>query len=269
MHTSCSDKHSKRIDVLLKVPGLGIEIGALEASIKTATGVLDAAKGVMNGSAFLGEKAALETASKILDSTRESGKEAISTAQATVHETDITTKAALNTAQQSLAAIAHGPEQGLVNSTRTTLNNFIAANQASVFHSVAKTNNRARVVQAALKAANDAIANVTQAVEYAAYQTALHSLAVAQQSTLSLKALQLTLDKTQEGEDAVLNATKVRSGVIVSMQAVQLTNLHSGSLTTGRSSAISPKSRCPELCTGLSELLAKSDTLSPSRLSGL
>lgn len=90
-----------------------------------------------------------------------------------------------------------------------------------------------------LKAANEAIANVTQAAEYAVYQTALHSLAAAQQSTTSLKGLQLAQDKTQEGEDAVLNTTKMRPGITIGMQAVQLKNHHSGSSTTGRSSAIS------------------------------
>ncbi|KAJ7333403.1 hypothetical protein DFH08DRAFT_1083812 [Mycena albidolilacea] len=127
---------------------------------------MSAAKGVMSGSAYLGDKAALETAREILASnTQQFGSKAISATQATVDETDITTQVALNKAKQTLAAIVHGPEQDLVDSTKTTLNKFISANQA------------------ALKAANEAIANITQAVEYVVYQTALHSLAAAQQST--------------------------------------------------------------------------------------
>lgn len=62
-----------------------------------------------------------------------------------------------------------------------------------------------------MKAANDAIADVTKAVEYVAYQTALTGLAAAQQSTTSLNGLQNALNAAKEAEDATLNASKARS----------------------------------------------------------
>jgi hypothetical protein len=104
----------------------------IEGTVAIATGTLNAAKGVMSD---LGDKAALDTAREILASTQQFGSKVISAAQATVDETDITTQVALNKAKQTLAAIAHGPEQGLVDSTKTTLNKFSSANQMSVFHS--------------------------------------------------------------------------------------------------------------------------------------
>jgi hypothetical protein len=180
----------------------------IEGTVEIATGALNAAKG---GSAYLGDKAALDTAREILASTQQFGSKVISAAQATVDETDITTQVALNKAKQTLAAIAHGPEQGLVDSTKTTLNKLSSANQMSVFHSEC----RKRIIEhwycrPLLKAAHETIANITQAVEYVVYQTALHSLAAAQQSTTWLKGLQVALEKTQEktqeGEDGVLNS---------------------------------------------------------------
>ncbi|KAJ7865131.1 hypothetical protein B0H14DRAFT_3133476 [Mycena olivaceomarginata] len=172
---------------------LELEKKGIEGTVEIATGALNAAKGVMSDSAYLGDKAALDTAREILASTQQFGSKAISAAQATIDETDITTQVALNKAKQTLAAIAHGPEQGL----------FCKSDKRLSFR-VQKTDNRALVLQAALKAAHETIANITQAVEYVVYQTALHSLAAAQQSTTW--CLQVALEKIQEGEDAVLNS---------------------------------------------------------------
>lgn len=93
----------------------------------------------MSGSAYLGDKAALETAREALSTTQKTATGAISAAQGTVTHTDVATQATLVLANKTLAGVAHGPEQGLVDSTTAALNGFIAANKVGAFRPVQKT----------------------------------------------------------------------------------------------------------------------------------
>ncbi|KAJ7706629.1 hypothetical protein B0H16DRAFT_1901589 [Mycena metata] len=169
------------------LPALYTGKGTLIASMKTAEGILDAAKGVLSSQNYLAAHGVMQAAQGTLTGAQKSGQAAISTAQATVATTDKVTQGTVDAAASSFSQVGKvGPA-----AIDTASKSLDAYKKAGV------------VTLNTAKASVDALAKST---EWLAYQSALTGLKAAQSSTHELDLANGALEVAEKGGAGVLQA---------------------------------------------------------------
>ena len=195
----------------IKIGGLEIEKGGLETGLKTAQFTLNATEDVLRSADYVGQKAALAAAQKTLDLAQLAGPRLISDSENALNAVDHLMQAAINAANTTLEDVQHGSEKIVFDGAVDTLAAYKRGNDAL------------------FEAANKAIANLIQSVEYAAFQTATTGLALARGATKGLNAAQSILSLAEKTGVDVLNVGKAI--VDAGDEALNITSIHlSGSL---------------------------------------
>lgn len=183
-------KHLHWYEYTYKGPALSAKIAGLEAAMQTATGVLYAAEGFLNGLKYGGQYTALESARQTLEAVRYGGKyAALETAKQMLEGVRIGGRyTALESAKQTLAAVRTGTEYTLWQTALQAL------------HAVQQTG------RAALTEAEAALSGIGQSAVYLALEAAKQSLELIKTGTAAaaFESAKIALEAARHGAEGML-----------------------------------------------------------------
>lgn len=202
----------------LNIPGLGVQPGSLEASLKISQGVLDAAQAILRSDNYLAEKSALDAAQRNLDLAEQTGLTLISDSQQILTSIDHLTQATVDRATEALRTVRSGSEK-------------IALDDANAVLAAYK-----RTDDVVFENANKAISDLVNSMEYVAFEAPTTVLAAAQSATKGLDAANNLLCDAEKSWADVLHVCKAIVGA--GTEALSVNSVHiSGSLRKSVSGA--------------------------------
>jgi hypothetical protein len=204
--------HLEWYEVLYMGPALTAKIAGLEVAMQTATGVLYAAEGVLNGLKYGGQYTAMESARQTLEAIRFGGKyAALETAKQVLEGVRIGGHyTALEAAKRTLAAVRTGTEYAVWQTALQTL------------HTVQQTG------RGALTEAEVALAGVGQSAVYLAVEAAKQALELIKTGTAAaaFESAKVALEAARHGAEGMLALAAYaaeHAGDLFDLKRVELT----------------------------------------------